>query len=187
MSISDKALSRAISHALRHEPWLYELELDDEGWTSVDALVCALRCANPEWTAISRTDIEQVIVRSDKKRHELAGDRIRALYGHSVPGRLRKEPAIPPPALFHGTSRPAAEQILREGLKPMTRQYVHLSPDKNTAEQVGRRKTANPMILKIHAFRAHTDGVAFYVGNDNVWLADLCPLDTSRVDVAAVP
>lgn len=27
-------LSRAVSHALRHEPWLYELELDGEGWTT---------------------------------------------------------------------------------------------------------------------------------------------------------
>jgi putative RNA 2'-phosphotransferase len=25
------AISRARSHALRHEPWLYELELDREG------------------------------------------------------------------------------------------------------------------------------------------------------------
>ena len=28
-------LSRAVSHALRHQPWLYELELDDEGWVQV--------------------------------------------------------------------------------------------------------------------------------------------------------
>ena len=30
-------LSEAVSHALRHEPWLYELELDDAGWAPVDA------------------------------------------------------------------------------------------------------------------------------------------------------
>jgi len=24
-------LSKAVSHALRHEPWLYELEQDEEG------------------------------------------------------------------------------------------------------------------------------------------------------------
>jgi RNA:NAD 2'-phosphotransferase (TPT1/KptA family) len=29
-------LSRAVSHALRHEPWLYELELDAE-WQNGDA------------------------------------------------------------------------------------------------------------------------------------------------------
>ena len=30
-------ISRVVSHALRHEPWLYELELDAEGWTEVAA------------------------------------------------------------------------------------------------------------------------------------------------------
>jgi hypothetical protein len=41
-------LSKAVSHALRHEPWLYELELDDAGWTPVDALVNALS-QEPRW------------------------------------------------------------------------------------------------------------------------------------------
>ncbi|NTW40943.1 MAG: RNA 2'-phosphotransferase, partial [Cellulomonadaceae bacterium] len=36
-------LSRVVSHALRHEPWLYELELDEAGWVSVQSLVEALR------------------------------------------------------------------------------------------------------------------------------------------------
>ncbi len=35
-------LSRAASHALRHEPWLYELELDEEGWADVLPLLTAL-------------------------------------------------------------------------------------------------------------------------------------------------
>ena len=29
-------LSKEISYSLRHVPWEYELELDDEGWVSVD-------------------------------------------------------------------------------------------------------------------------------------------------------
>lgn len=42
MSLSDVDLSRAVSHALRHEPWLYELELDDEGWVPVDQVLAAV-------------------------------------------------------------------------------------------------------------------------------------------------
>jgi len=34
----DDELSRIVSHALRHEPWVYELELDEEGWVQMDAL-----------------------------------------------------------------------------------------------------------------------------------------------------
>lgn len=175
MSISRNELSRAISHALRHEPWLYELELDEEGWTPVEALVTALRQAGPEWAAVSRAAIAEVIAKSDKQRHELVGDRIRALYGHSVPGKLRIDAATPPAVLLHGTSPQVAEVIMREGLKPMGRQYVHLSMDEETAEAVGRRKSPAPVILRIDAAAARANGVVFYAGNDKVWLADAVP------------
>jgi putative RNA 2'-phosphotransferase len=57
----------------------------------------------------------------------------------------------------------------------MKRQYVHLSPDTDTARRIGRRKAAEPMILRISALRAREAGVGFYAGNDNVWLADTVP------------
>ena len=31
MSYQTKQLSKTIAHALRHQPYIYELELDDEG------------------------------------------------------------------------------------------------------------------------------------------------------------
>lgn len=33
------ALSKAVSNALRHEPWVYELTLDDGGWVPVGDLL----------------------------------------------------------------------------------------------------------------------------------------------------
>ncbi len=168
-------LSRTISHALRHEPWLYELELDDEGWVSVDDLLGALRDARA-WRAVSQADLERIIVESDKRRFELREGQIRALYGHSTPRRLLKTPAPPPPTLFHGTSRGALEAIRREGLRPMARQYVHLSVDEPTALQVARRKRGEPVILVVAAAEAHRQGVLFYQGNELVWLADNIPL-----------
>lgn len=174
MSINRNELSRVISHALRHEPWLYELELDDEGWASVEALVAALRRA-PEWAQVSRAAIAEVIAKSQKQRHEMVGDRIRAVYGHSVTERLRRDAATPPAALLHGTSPQVAEAILREGLKPMGRQYVHLSVDEETAEAVGRRTSTAPVVLRIGAAEARANGVVFYVGNAKVWLADAVP------------
>lgn len=168
-------LSRAVSHALRHEPWLYEIELDDEGWTSVEALMAALRQADTAWTELSRATLAEMIASSDKRRHEMVGDRIRALYGHSVAGKLRRQAAAPPPELFHGTSPQAAVVIETAGLKPMGRQYVHLSVDEATAVAVGRRKSASPVILKIDAVAGHAGGIVFYAGNEKVWLADVVP------------
>lgn len=165
-------LSRAVSHALRHEPWLYELELDDEGWVLVEALLAALRIEQPTWASLGRADLEEMIARSDKKRHELDGHRIRALYGHSTAQKLLKEPAIPPARLYHGTSAETAVLIRADGLKPMGRQYVHLSAEMAIADQVGRRKAKMPVILQVRAAEAHAEGIAFYRGNDIVWLAD---------------
>lgn len=49
MTLSDVDLSRAVSHALRHEPWLYELELDEEGWAPIDQLLDAPREKGGGW------------------------------------------------------------------------------------------------------------------------------------------
>lgn len=168
-------LSRAVSHALRHEPWLYELELDEAGWVSVETLLSSLGFQNEAWGSLTRNDLEKMIARSDKKRHEMVGDRIRALYGHSTPHRLWRECAEPPQTLYHGTSPESSEQIRNEGLKPMGRQYVHLSIDSAMAAQVAKRKSNKPVLLKISARNAYVCGVRFYRGNDLVWLADTIP------------
>ncbi|MBC1406172.1 RNA 2'-phosphotransferase, partial [Listeria welshimeri] len=60
-------------------------------------------------------------------------------------------------------------------LLPMNRQYVHLSEDTNTANLVGSRKTDTPIILSIDTYAAREEGVKFYHGNDQVWLADSVP------------
>ena len=168
-------VSRTVSHALRHEPWLYELELDDRGWTDVEALLAALRPEQPAWATLGVQDLVAMIESSSKRRYELAGGRIRALYGHSVPERLLKVPAPPPEHLFHGTAPAVVPDIQKGGLLPMGRQYVHLSVSRDEAVAVGRRKAPVPVILSVRAHDAWKDGVAFYSGNERVWLADRVP------------
>jgi putative RNA 2'-phosphotransferase len=77
--------------------------------------------------------------------------------------------------LYHGTAPDVAQRIKADGLRPMSRQYVHLSTDTEMAMQVGRRKADAPIILVVHASKAHASGVPFYRGNDRVWLADVIP------------
>lgn len=165
-------LSKTVSHALRHEPWLYELELDEAGWTAIDPLLDALRRQRREWQDIDGGTLERMMADATKPRYEIRGNRIRALYGHSLPGRIVKESARPPERLYHGTSPAVAEQILVQGLRPMGRQYVHLSPDCEMAEQVGLRKARPCVVLRVDAGRAWSDGTQFYRGNECVWLAD---------------
>jgi len=171
------ALSKTVSHALRHEPWLYELELDDEGWAALDSVLAALRDDRPAWAGVVESDLAQMIAVSAKQRFEIRDARIRALYGHSLPGQLRKTPAAPPDVLFHGTAPAALPAIRAGGLLPMGRQYVHLSVDSATAAEVGRRKARRPVILRIRAGDAQRQGLPFYAGNAKVWLADCVPAE----------
>jgi putative RNA 2'-phosphotransferase len=165
-------LSRTVSHALRHEPSLYGLELDSYGWVQMTDLIVSLRRRQKEWRKLDENEIIEMISKSDKHRFEVYKGKIRALYGHSVKGRVLKIPAQPPAVLFHGTSSRFIKQIKHEGLKPSGRQYVHLSVDQETAFLVAKRKEGTSLIITIQASKAYHNGIKFYQGNKTTWLAD---------------
>lgn len=172
-------ISKKISLALRHRPEEFGLALDEDASVPLDELLEALNRRFKDspvvGTPITEHDVERIIAESDKQRFEMIGNRIRALYGHSVAQRISVEQAIPPAVLFHGTTRAAIGAIRKEGLLPMGRQYVHLSADEQTACAVGRRRDSDPVLLEVDAAAAHGAGIAFYVGNDKVWLTDAIP------------
>lgn len=171
-------LSKEISYALRHAPWEYELELDKEGYVPVEQLLHALNESGEYKETITEDDIQHMIETSEKKRHEMKNGKIRALYGHTVPSPIRKEPVVPPDVLYHGTTHKAYDRIMESGLKPMRRQYVHLSTDTDTAVRVGRRRDNTPIILVVDAKKALADGVVFYSsGYEKVILADSVPAE----------
>ena len=168
-------LSKTIAHALRHAPWLYELEIDEEGWAPLDQLIDGLRGHRKVWADLTEADIAEVVEGFDKKRYEIRAGKIRAYYGHTLKSMIKKVPCEPPEQLYHGTAAGVAPLILDQGLKPMSRQYVHLSAEIKTAKDVGARKGDKVVVLVIRAREAHADGIAFYHGNEMVWLADEVP------------
>lgn len=172
--INLEELSKEISYALRHAPWEYELEMDEQGWVPIEQLINSLR-RSKKWEHITKDNINAMMKNSAKKRHEIKNDKIRALYGHSIPMKIKKEVSIPPDILYHGTSRMFMKSIKDKGLIPKGRQYVHLSIDIDTAIAVGKRHDEKPIILMINAKKAYSEGIKFYFGNEKVWLADLVP------------
>jgi putative RNA 2'-phosphotransferase len=137
MEGSDETASKFLSWVLRHQPQAIGLQLDAQGWASIEDL---LRLAQPTHP-LTHAQLQRVVAHSDKQRFAISADglRIRANQGHSIPVDLELIPRTPPDTLWHGTGERFVSAIMREGLKRMGRQYVHLSTDPDTAVKVGRR------------------------------------------------
>lgn len=181
ISIDYKILSKKISLSLRHKPEKYNLVLDENGFVKVNDLLFSLNHFENFEREITINDIKTIMHNSSKQRFEIFGDKIRALYGHSFPQKIKHEKKIAPNVLYHGTSQKVVSSILSEGLKPMKRQYVHLSRTIEMATSVGKRKGKSPLVLMINAKEMQDNNFSFYYGNDDVWLTDFVPAEYIKV------
>jgi putative RNA 2'-phosphotransferase len=166
-------LSKFLSLVLRHEPEHIGITLDSNGWVGVDELLAAAaRAGHP----IDREQLDRVVATNDKKRFAFSpdGSRIRASQGHSMEVDLGLPPVVPPERLFHGTATRFLDAIRAEGLRPQSRQHVHLSPDEETAVKVGQRH-GKPVVLVVLAGAMHREGHVFYRSDNEVWLTEAVP------------
>ncbi|MFE7336564.1 RNA 2'-phosphotransferase [Streptomyces griseus] len=172
-------VSKYLSKHLRHQPERIGLTLDENGWVPVEEL---LRAAARHGFAFSRAELDHIVAANDKRRFTIEGgvaggaaaDRIRANQGHTVTVDLDLPPAEPPAYLYHGTVARVLDAIRAEGLRPMARHHVHLSPDRETATRVGARR-GRPLVLTVDAGAMHRAGHVFRVSANGVWLADAVP------------
>ena len=149
--------------------------------TLFDASRCATRIAG----AASRLGVpllDRVVRENDKQRFAISSDgtRIRANQGHSIEIDLELHPAQPPELLYHGTVARFMDSIRASGLDRGSRQYVHLSPDVETARKVGRRR-GRPIVLIVEAGRMFHDDYAFFRSENGVWLTDSVPTHYLRI------
>ncbi len=170
------ALSKLLALLLRHQADAHGLSLDPEGFVPLDELLAAIN-RQSKWDWVRAEHVEQVIAQQEKRRYEIVDGDIRAIYGHSLATAISYPAVEPPDVLLHGTARRFVDTILREGLRPMNRQYVHLTDDPALAQLTGRRRDAKPAILRIEARRAHVAGIAFFQADNGVFLAKQVPAE----------
>ncbi len=166
--------SRYISLILRHKPETIGITLDEHGWANVNELIAGVSRTHP-----LTMELLQEIVRTDEKqRYSFNEDKtlIRANQGHSIPVDVELLELEPPAVLYHGTGKKYVESIDRQGLLPMSRLYVHLSADTDTAAKVGRRHGV-PVVYTIQAGKMFADGHLFYRSVNGVWLTKKVPIE----------
>ncbi|MFF5518506.1 RNA 2'-phosphotransferase [Streptomyces coeruleorubidus] len=164
-------VSKYLSKHLRHQPEAIGLALDEAGWVEIDTLIAEAAAHGFPFT---RAELDHVVATNDKRRFAVEGTRIRASQGHSVEVDLGLPTASPPAYLYHGTVARNLDAIRAEGLRPMNRHAVHLSPDRETATRVGARR-GRPVVLTVDAAAMHRDGHVFQVSANGVWLTQAVP------------
>ncbi|MEN3044842.1 MAG: RNA 2'-phosphotransferase [Candidatus Hydrothermales bacterium] len=164
-------LSKKLSYILRHDPLKFGINLDSEGFANIDELC--------EKAKINKDEIFELLKKGGKKRFEIKENKIRALYGHSFI-KIEYEEVVPPEILYHGTSRKNLEKILKEGLKPIKRKYVHLSVNKEEALRVGKRHDKNPILLLILSKNAYNSKIKFFKAGD-IYLCEYLPPEFIKI------
>lgn len=170
------SLSKFISLILRHKPEVIGITLDEHGWADVNELISGINSSG-KYT-LDMSILEEVVRTDNKQRYSFSEDRtkIRANQGHSVNVDVELRECEPPEYLYHGTAERFVQSILRQGLTPQTRQYVHLSKDTDTAEKVGKRH-GKPRIFTVAAGEMYRRGYKFYLSENGVWLTKLVPTE----------
>lgn len=165
-----------LSYLLRHctKPLYVDL---NGGWADVEQIIAVLGKKTP---GMNRAVLDAVVASDNKGRfsYDETGTRIRANQGHSIPGIfVEMQAAQPPEYLYHGTSDRFLSSILAQGLKPMNRQFVHLSSDVDTAVRVGARHGGNTVVLLVQAKALADAGAAFLLSANGVWQVKAVPPD----------
>ena len=170
MSLKDT--SKFLSLILRHKPQRVGLELDEHGWADVDELIRRVSRKRP----LDRATLEQIVATDEKQRYSFStdGKLIRANQGHSIPVDVELAELQPPEILYHGTAQKFGASIITQGLLKMSRLYVHLSGDIETAVKVGRRH-GKPIVFRVASGRMFADGYKFYRSVNGVWLTEHVP------------
>ncbi len=169
-SNSDVRLGRFLSLVLRHDPHAAGITLDEHGWADVNALLAGV---NRTGRKIDLFTLERIVRENNKQRYSFNEDhtKIRANQGHSISVDVELREVEPPKYLYHGTASRFLPAIQAEGIRRMSRQYVHLSGDFETAMAVGKRHGI-PVVITIDAAAMARDGVTFYRSENGVWLCE---------------
>ena len=157
---------------LRHQPEAIGIEIEKNGgWADVNQLIDGINQKSKHY--IDRALLEKIVATDSKGRYSFNADgtKIRANQGHSIDVVIEMEHRQPPEFLYHGTAWRFMQSITAKGLLPGSRNYVHLSPDYETAVKVGYRhsKPEQPVVLKIHAAQMAADGYDFMISDNGVW------------------
>lgn len=163
-------LSRFLIYILGHRPDEFGLVPDSIGFITVKEL---LRAVHEEagWGYVREGHIREVLVGKDRALFAWEEDRIRA-----AEKRWHLDLQTPsentPKILFIAIRRKAHVHVMEKGL--FSDRALVLSPDRDMALRIGRRRDQKPILLEVMTGPAQQQGVSFHSFGD-LYLAQEIP------------
>jgi putative RNA 2'-phosphotransferase len=176
-------LSRFLALVLRHRAYQFGLEVDDEGYVSLDHLMEVIgEQRNLEST--TEEDVRLLAQAQGRARFEIRDRRIRATYGHSF-RRLIQYPVVHPPEhLYVGLPRTQLAEIRATGLRPVGRQFVHLSENRDEALEIAQNQDADGTVVTVLAQKAAAQGIPFHHPAEGLFLSPALSADYLDIEIS---
>jgi len=168
--IKVKDLSRFLIYILAHRPDEFGLVPDTIGFMPTKELLRAIH-EEPGWGYVREGHIREVLIGKDRALFQWEADRLRA-----VEKRWQLDLHAPsentPKILFIAVRRKAHSHVMEKGL--FSDRPLVLSPDRDMALRIGRRRDLKPILLEVMTGPASQQGVSFHAFGD-LYLAKEIP------------
>jgi len=169
-------VGRIMAGVLRHFPEKFGVEMDAQGWVSIDDFVAELRSQKDRLHWFKNHHIVAIVATDPKGRYQIEADKFRATYGHSLDLDLKDLPGDNiPDDLYYPVAEEEVDLIIERGLTPTDRKKVHLSRSYENAMAAGLRRSEDVVILKVDAYQARLDGHLIQQAGKTVFITDSVP------------
>lgn len=168
-------LSKKMSYALRHRPEEFGLDMAPDASVLLD-----------EFSKALKTSIDDIlyVVRHDNKgrfTYNPETGRIWCKHGHTIDGVnpdleiVDSSVSDLPEVLYHGTKDQFIKSVMKDGLKHMDRNFVHLTPSVDTARSVAGRRSGKSVILKVKMRDLLNSGHTLYKSGEVYLIEHVAP------------
>lgn len=166
-------LSRLLVYILGHRPDEFGLVPDPQGFIAFKELLWALH-EEPGWGYVRQGHINEVLLGKDRTLFQTEDNRIRTMDRRWHLDMEMPSPSIPT-ILFIAVRRRAHAHVFEKGLRSTQTGLITLTPDRDMALRIGRRRDQNPVILEVSARSAEEKGLFFCAFGDLYLARDVPP------------
>jgi len=149
-----------MTYILGHNPDEFGLVPNEEGFIALKELLWALH-EESDWSYVRQGNINEVLLSEDRTSFEVKDKSIRSSIRN---WQLNLDLPVEeiPPILYVPIRRKAHYTALDRGLNVAEGNPYVLSPHRDMAEMIGKRRDKKPVILEIMAGMAKEEGILFY-------------------------